>query len=264
MSKLPRPSKNHFLVKINKKIQKDRLEKEGMLYLPVERVHIGMTRNMQSAEIIDIGERAHQVFPEAEIGNILLFHHFIEDEGDESFKVHEDDEANYYVVAALELPGHNQPTFGVFNGKEIIPHADYVVLKGPEKIDRTELKKKESLFLFSNYKMSRDEINARIKEIKEVEIPSLAKSGMNNPIAVNEIRAKEHHMQQLSAILNKKQSIPLTVAYANPLLNRWFGKKVKSGDILYCLNTATDYIINFQGTEYRIVSVSYIHGLKAA
>lgn len=255
-----RPAKKNFLVRIGKQKQKNRLEKQGLIYLPVQREIIGMTRFIQSGEIMAIGELAAKAFPQASIGDELLFHHFIENKKDDFWQVDEDDDYNYYVVPAMKTPSGYQPTFGLFNGKKFIMHPDYVMFKGPRKINRSETKKLDSLHLFTNYKMTRDEIVYRLKELEDERNQVAQGTNFESQARLREL---ENYCLQLSAQLNKKEYIPLEVVATNPELDKWFGRKIKEGDTMYCANYATDYLLTFKEIDYRIVEVNHIGGLVA-
>lgn len=71
-------NKPYILVRINKSAQTERKEKEGSIYLPQR--HMGMTRNLQHGEVVQIGETAAKYHPEVQIGDTALFTHFIEEE----------------------------------------------------------------------------------------------------------------------------------------------------------------------------------------
>src|ERR1700749_1621609 len=100
-----RPHKAYFLVKINKQEQKDRVEKtDSGIYLAPN--YVWLTRCMQNAEIVAIGDFAHKSFPEARVGDTLIIHHFIEgdDETPTEYLVDSDETYNYYVCSGYCLP----------------------------------------------------------------------------------------------------------------------------------------------------------------
>lgn len=74
-----RVAPHYILVRIDKNAQRERREKlESGIYLSA--LYIFMQRNLQYGEVLQIGSVAAKNFPEAQVGDIALFHHMVEDE----------------------------------------------------------------------------------------------------------------------------------------------------------------------------------------
>ncbi|HEU4608699.1 MAG TPA: hypothetical protein VFS31_11365, partial [Chitinophagaceae bacterium] len=73
-----RVNKQYILVRIDKKAQKLKREKteSGLLYVAPN--YTFMSHNLQYGEIVQIGAKAAQNYPYAHVGDVALFHHFIE------------------------------------------------------------------------------------------------------------------------------------------------------------------------------------------
>ncbi len=236
-----RPNKNYFLVKISKQEQKDRKEKKGRFY--VQKDGKDMSLNMQAGEILAIGSKAKEVFPEAEEGHTLLFHHFVE--GDKDTKndvlVFEDEIFNYYVVAAFAHGGKTAEVFGVWNGTTVIPHPEYIFLEveAPtlgeverEKFHDEAMKVTSGgLLVFKEYKVTREDNLHRLEKLRN-EVMELSKTRMNSEIKYV-IEDKEREMKLISQKMNASKFLPYTIAYTNPNLHRWFNKEVKAGDTVF-------------------------------
>src|ERR1035437_8362497 len=91
---------NYFIVKIEIEKQKERKEKIGSLYIHAS--YTFMRRNMQQGEIVAIGSIVATQFPQAKVGDTLIFHHFVEgsESGGGNFIFEENGDNYYYVTAA--------------------------------------------------------------------------------------------------------------------------------------------------------------------
>lgn len=260
-----KPTKPYFLVRINKQEQKERMEKTGMFFNPSQ---VFMTRNMQHGEIVSIGENAAKAFPEAEIGQTLIFHHFVE--GDiESRKdrlVFEDDLFNYYVISAYDQNGNATEVYGIWDGKKLIPHPEFIFLeKTPpvahdlpkdDFINQAMQQSKGGLFIFKEYKATREDNTQKLDRLK-LEVRTLMKSTLTPQIKLT-IEQKEKEMSDIGIEMNKRTYLPYTIAYANNILSKWFDMSVDSGDIIYCMNQACQTEIEFMDKTYLICKSNYI------
>lgn len=259
-----RPSKAYFLVKIPKKEQKERIEKTGMFYNPVE-VH--MTRNMQSGTIVAIGEKAHDVFPEAKEGHILIFHHFVEGDSDsrKDSLVFEDEDYNYYVISSYQHNGKATEVYGVWDGEKIIPHSEYLFLEKQKPaigvlpldlfINQAMQQSNGGLFLFKSYVVTRED-NLRKVEMLKAEVVNLAKSQMTPEIKAA-MEGKEAEMAKINHEINKVTYAPYTIAYSNKIISEWFDRTVDSGDTIFCRNNAS-IEVEFLDKTYLVCETKYI------
>lgn len=231
-----------FIIKVPKQEEESKREKEGNLYLHPS--FVWMTKNTQCGIIEDISPEAHNQLPEANVGDILIVHHFAQGshsilERDKKYLVFEDETYNYYKISSKELPGINNQCYGVYNGKTIIPHKDFAFLQ--------PLPKEESPYGFSQ---TTDDILEKIQSIKN-EIEYLSK-GAQSQDKYDHLMKRQNEMAKLSSGLHKKQYIPFKVAYSNPSL------KIDSGNIVFALNIAGNTEVSFLENSYRIVEKKYI------
>jgi len=263
-----------FLVKINKQQQKDFKQKvsaNSPFFIPLGQVH--NARNMEQGEIVQIGEwmrgtsdyevhekgRGIYGWENCEVGMTLIFHHTIEQHVTEKDKtaqyfVFEDETYNYYIVDSINVRGF-------YDGKTVTPHPNFVFLKNvpafPEdgELDAATgnklVKSEGGLFLIAKWDESASNISQKSERIKE-HIESLAKSTRTDQIQ-REMERLEEERNQLNRKAQKRKYLPYQLAYANRKLERDFGRKLYSGDIIYAFNKACLYITNFQIEEYGFI-----------
>lgn len=266
---LPKPFNPYFLVRTDRIKEKESKTKIGSLY--VSEVEALMQYNLSSAEIVDIGEKAAQYFPEAKIGHQLLMHHFVidvnEDAAREDHLVHQDDIYNYYVVTAYEHHGKGVECYGVWDGEKIIPNKDFVFLEDekaavndlpPEEAINQALEKSETgLFLFKQWKDSREDKEQKQARLKK-EVESLSKSGVKKQHVQEAIKEKEKEMEAIGNDINKQKYQYYSIAFANPELSQWFGRPVTSGDTLAILNIAAQSKLKFMDKQYIVCKSKFI------
>lgn len=264
-----RPQKAYFLVRINKEEQRKREQiMDNGLFLPTD---IGMTRCMQHGEIIDIGEMAHKHFPEAKIGDIAIFHHFIEghkeSEGDEDiFLIDSDEIFNYYIITGLEYSGEATLIYGVWDGKQIIPHSDYIFLETaapPEnKLAPEELVEKATtvsaggLIIFKEWKETREDKQSKIDILKK-ECEELGTNEVTYDLKM-EIEKRQKEIEEISGDIHHKNYFPHTIAACNSCLDEWFNCSVRPGDTMYLAEWACQTRVEFKGKEFIVARSEYI------
>jgi co-chaperonin GroES (HSP10) len=267
-----RPAKWYFLIKINRQAAKQKKHSIGSILIPETQSF--MMYNMQCGEIVGIGEKAHESFPEAKIGHTLIIHHFCEGEGEADAKtdhlIHQDDDYNYYVVSCFEIAGKGNEAYGVWDGEKIIPHQDYIFLDVPlpvepqtpdEYIDSALRKTAGGILTFTNYTENRESKAQKMQRIKG-EIDVLTRSGVNKPGIAVEVHKKEEELAQLSLEINARSYHPYTIAAFNPGLKERFGYRahIEVGATVYVMNQAAQTEIEFKNKKYIVAKASYIGG----
>lgn len=272
MSKLPTPMPPYILVKVPRK----KRDYEGKIIIPESAKF--MLFNQQCGEIVGFGSLAKKWFPEIEIGRTLLFHHFVEscneEEAKEDHLVHQDLEFNYYTVTVKEMAGKANEAYGVWDGEKIIPNSDYIFLKLPPKVakdvDFEKIKETGELtapmsvseggiLQFEQWEESREEKELRQSTLKD-EAQNLSRSGNNKPHIQDAIRRKEEEMERISLEINKKQYVPLKVAYHHHSLLQLFGNIscITDQDDIYVLNMAAQTSVKFMDIDYIVAKVNHI------
>lgn len=264
---IPRPASPYFLIKISRKEQRNKRNKIGSILIPETETY--MMYNAQAGEIVGIGQRAHEYFPEAKIGDILLIHHFCEGESETESRldhlVHQDEDYNYYVVAAFDYGRKGNETYGVWDGEKIIPNKDYIFLEVPAKddpkspdeyINSALSKSSGGLLVFSNWTESRETKAEKMQRLKR-EIQELSKSGAQKPHIAEGIKVKEAELERLSLDINNKSYQQYTVAAFNPELKESL-PEIEIGALVYVLNIAAQTEIDFMGKKYIVTKINYI------
>jgi|ERR1700722_4329321 len=281
-----KPSAPYFYIRIPKKEQLARMQKIGSIFLPPNEVHF--TRGMQWGEIVGIGEDAHDYFPEAKKGHVILIHWFVEADGkeDKDNKNHfikEDEKFKYYVVSAFSYNGKNNETYGVWDGEKIIPNKDYIFLEiEPELSDMDNMEfsldglsgfvtnmpftvSKGGLIIPKKWKPSRQQQYKKLEELK-AQVAQLSKSNPNLPHVAQGIERIEREMNGINKSLYQKRIEPYKVAAFNPQKNEYIesahGEKIEVGDEVYMLNVACDTTIEFLKKEYIVAKFIHFHGAK--
>lgn len=277
------PLPPYFLIKIGKQLQKERKEKEGMFYFPEQYAYL--KRGCQFGEIVFIGSGAAEFVPQAEVGDYLLHHHFVEgkktDNGHNFYLVDEDEDFNYYVVNAYEIPGEKALAYAIAKGSEIIPTADYIFLEVPapdtsEDLMTAEVSKNGLIIPKEKTKTREQWIEIMQKNKKRCELlGNVMPSGAMEEImllqdpakkerhdyAVQEIKMLEAENLRISNLINKKRYEPYVVAAVNPEWSQShksiYGDAIKPGDTVYMLNIACQYRLNFSGTEFIVAECKY-------
>lgn len=269
----------YFYIRIPKKAQRERMEKIGVLYYPPEFVY--MKRGMQCGEIVLIGEAAHKYFPEAQTGNILIFHHVTEGKqdgkGNKIFQLDEDENWNYYVITAFCHNGDRNQTFGVWDGTQIIPNKDYVffeIEKDPESdMPNFDIEAKGFANFVTNIafqetstglvipkpkKKSREELTRKMKENVD-EIKKLSRWLQIAPEKVtDQIRSLEKDNLIISKEINTVRYETHTLHSFNNELRNEIHPDLKKGDKVFALNIACHMRVEFMGIEYIVSESKYI------
>lgn len=270
-----RPMPPYILIRIARKEQEQKKCKIGSIIIPETQRFL--MYNMQAGEILAIGNKAAEYFPEMKVGHTLLCHHFVEAEDDTSARedhlIHQDDEYNYYVVTCFEFYRKGNETYGIWDGEKIIPNKGYIFLEPPAKDDpqspdeyiNSALSKTQSgLLVFSNWTESRESKTEKMQRLKK-EVESLSKSGISQAHIKRGIEEKEAELAQMSLDVNSKRYEPYTIAAFNPELKEHLhpDADIAVGKIIYVLNIAAQTEIDFNGRKYIVAKTNYIGGTQS-
>jgi hypothetical protein len=268
-----KPYTPYFIIKVPKDQQRERREKIGSIFLPPN--FVWMRRNMQCGEVVGIGSDAAAVFPEVNMGDILVVHHFAEGQATGSTKnsseylVYSDDQYNHYLVTGMEFNGRRNETYAVWDGKTLIPHRDFLFVeieKEPETDLNIEVGLKgigifspnialtttdSGLITTKKIKPSREKMTEMMqKNVARIQELSNNQRRMTTEV-ISEIKKLEMENNFISKEINKKRYDAFTLAYCNPE----FG--ANPGDVVYCLNIAAQTKIEFMNKEYIVVNTQY-------
>ncbi len=249
----------YFIVKVDKSKQIERKEKVGRFYTHFNEVQ--MQRNMQNGEIVSIGEEAANQLKEAEIGDVLIFHHFVEGDGNDSQSlIYSDEEFNYYNVTAMAFNGHRNETYAVVRDGKIIPHPDFIFIE-PEKAKEdledkdyieANTKKEGCLFVFTNWTESRESKEEKSKMLM-TEIKNMSNTKRDD--VRRALEEKQSEAEKITASLSKKQYLPYKVHAYNPAMNG-MSNHTHTNQV-YALNIASDLKVEYEGVEYTVINAKY-------
>ena len=258
---LPVPLMCYFLVKVLIEDENKKQGKSGRFDLLPEYAY--MQRNTQCGEIVKIGKGAAKEFPESKIGDTIIFHHFVQGMANKVSEklVTSDKDYNYYFVSGKEISRDRNECYGIYDGKTIIPHSEYIFLEKEvtAPISNTISKdfavnsktsvSKGGIITFDKWEDKRETTEEKLAQLKE-EALSLAKNNMTREV-MEGIQQKENEQTVLSAQMNKKEYKPYKVVYSN-------SEVIKNNDTVYALNQACNTLVEFMGVEYRVVEVKYV------
>lgn len=236
-----------FIIRIDKEQQqKTRQFEDGLAISPN---YVYMQHEIQNGEIVSIGKMANDLFPTVEIGHTLIFHHFvtgkgIEDQTDSPYLLYEDENYNYYNVTVTSYNGERNMTYGVWDGKTIITHTDYIFLELGE-VEK-EVIEKDAIIEIKNWSESRDQKSARMAEMKNA-VAELTKTTVNDNLK-KEIEKREKEMSKISKDINKKQINIYKVAFSQTPFTE-----------VGMLNMACHTHISFLNKEYIIAETKYLY-----
>lgn len=269
----------YFVIQLGKEEERLRREKIESLYLHPSYIH--MKRELQSGKIIEIGKSAHEFFPEAKKGDMLLHHHFISgkvaDNKDRVFLIDEDEEYDYYVVPAFYTNGNKNLSYGVWNGKELIPNKEYIFLEIPKSeesdLEQFNLKMEGMPDIVTNVAFATSQGGLVIPKAKKKTREQLMDTMTRNKLEIKKlsrwlqvtpekvipvINQLEKENIEISKIINKQSYELHTIAACNPQLSDCLGYQMKAGDTVYMLNIACHTRIEFLEKEYIISETKYI------
>lgn len=279
------PMPPYFIIKIGKEAQ--RLQKEYLTkHILANPGTVFMQREVQFGEITAIGSEAKEWMPMAEVGDYLLVNHFVSgkksDNGYNFYLIGEDDDFNFYAVNGFEIPGERALAYAIAKGEEVIPTPQYIFLNVPQQEQDGNIAdmsvSENGLIVPKERKKTRDEwvaiMKANMERVRQLarNIPSgvmeeiMAREDPErrekHEYALAEIKKLETINAKISADINKKKYEPFTVAAVNPDWNEYiasiYGEKIVEGDVVYFLNIASNYIINFSGTDFIVADVKYL------
>lgn len=258
---------SYFIIRISREKEIQQKQRIGSIIIPDTQVF--MMYNVQAGEIVGIGKKAADYFPEAKVGDTLLCHHFVqglnERDAREDHLIHQDETYNYYVVTCFDFHSKSNETYGIWDGEKIIPNKDYIFLEVPTKddpkspdeyINSAIRQTSGGILTFANWTESRETKAEKMQRLKS-EIQELSKSGAQKPHIAQGIKVKEMELERLSLDLNNKSYQQYTVAAFNPDLTNSF-PKLEVGGSIYALNIAAQTEIDFMNKKYIVTKINYI------
>lgn len=231
-----------------------------------------MEYNLQYGTIVEIGSAARAAFPEAEAGDVLLFHHTVEykprTEGDKLYN-------DYHLVGAagedeLRVVDIGHEVFGVLKVAEarIIPYERYIFCH--HNIRKASFQHKGGIWMPDAWEKTTQQMADDLEELGR-QIQSLAASDImaGKPTEAN-YRRREQIEARIAAInkeraaiskrMNGKRLVEVTVLFFNPRTADHVGSVLSAGDKIVC-DMHTLYPLEIGGVLYSLARVGYIDAL---
>jgi co-chaperonin GroES (HSP10) len=234
----------NFIVKISKQQLIDNREGDKVYH---HQSYIWYSRNLQCGEVVDISPSAKKEMPTVEIGDTLIFHHFIEasasqSEMTSSYIVDETDTDFYFNVSSRETYGEINQTYGVLKSGIIIPHKDYTFLEIAQPIAKME------------FEMTREDKLKKLDDVKNLNLYLMNNSAPNEELQT-EVRRAERRNFNITKELNNKETLAYSVAFASK------EKPYKKGDTIWAFNMAANTTVSINNNEYRVIESKYIRAI---
>ena len=235
------PLNPNLIVKIAKKSLLDNREGDKVYY---HQSYVWYTRNLQCGEVVAISPVAKSEMKDVNIGDLLIFHHYIEasvamSEMNSDYMVGEDADYSYFNVSAKENPGGMTMAYAVIKDGLIVPHKDYVFLEEqvPEK-----------------YAIDRQDALNKMEKVKNRNLHLMHTSSPSEHLRTS-VRRAEAENQKMTLHLNKKLTIPFVVAFASP------DKPYSIGDTICTFNMASNVTVSVNNIDYRVVESRFVRAI---
>lgn len=232
--------------------------------------------NLQIGEIISIGTIAGKEFPDALVGDILIFHHAVEHkprtEGDTLYNdfhlIDTDPEGNEYRIVnyATEL-------FGVLKLADavIVPYKKFIFCH--KSIAKSSMQKnKNGIWLPDAWEVTIEQQQEQIDELTAEITEIMSSSVMNEQRTEQNYKKKEEIEKRVREVMaeraaisrkmNQKKLVELTVVFINPLTSEEVGTDINAGDKLLA-EYNTLYPLDIYGQQYTLLRKDYIEALIA-
>lgn len=284
---------NCFLIRVSVAEQREHREKiYGWLFADPRA--LAMKHNTQAGEIMMIGREAARRFPEAEIGDTLIFHHSIEGpayshnelqnnkdryEGQawldyaNRWLVQSDNEWRYYIVPCYRM---RDMAFGVRkkSGEVISCRSFIFATQAPEtQEDLQEEQTEGGLIIFkrwiekdSDKRKKIEDIMVRVKSLA-TNLPYVKKDEPPSPETIKkiemvstEIERLMGQQEQLTRELNARRCVPYIPAFKYS--TRMFGNKTPTK--LYYYQTGSEVLtVNISEVEYCVLRPEWIYFIES-
>lgn len=228
--------------------------------------------NLQFGEVIEIGAIAKLQFPDAEVGDILIFHHAVE------HKPRPENDINYHDFHLVDtdengdeyrLVNFAHELFGVIKNDHIIPYKQFIFCRAD--IKKASIQKTASgLWYPDGWEKTEEELQAKIDETKE-HIAEIMSSSVMKEKTTDKNYKKQEEIQAIVRVLNQerkalskkmsqKKLVELTVLYISPITCEEIQTEISAGDTLIA-EYNTLYPLDLFGVQYTLLRKEYIEAV---
>lgn len=227
--------------------------------------------NLQFGEIVEIGKIAGQQFPEALIGDVLIFHHTVE------HKPRTDGEAMYHDFHLIETDENGDEyrivnfaheLFGVLKLNEgiIIPYKNFVFCH--RTIRKSSFQKNAAgIWLPDHWEASEQDLLEQLEEMKAHVTEIASSTVMREQTDDTNYRKKEEVLKQIAEInlkrreltkkLHQRKFVELTCLFIHPETCKELQTEIVPGDTLIA-DYNTLYPLDMFGQQYTLLRKDYI------
>ncbi len=246
---------------------------ERPLVLDIPVTSQDMRFNLQFGEIVMIGRKAGQIFPEAEMGDNLIVHHTVEykerAENDMNWNdwhlIEEDDKFEYRLVHA------SKEVLGVWKMKEedtakaIIPYPDFVFCHPSFK--KAEFQMQNGVWVPDAWETALeentdklDELKARIEELNALGVMKQQDNDSNykeKDQIKKTIDSINDERRSITRKMHQKHLVEAKVVFINQKTNEQYLSDLEPGDVIL-QDYFTLYPLDIYGTHYVLARPNYI------
>lgn len=241
-------NRQYFLTEIDKQAQAK--AKEVLPGIKVADTMALMKYYLQHGHILQIGDLAKESFPEAEVGDTLIFRHTVED--DDWREIYKDDKVSHRLVENdnYDIMGIQKPD------GTIIPQKKHLFCKSIAASGKWELKNGLYTFHGADFDTAED-FRAKLDKLDD-EVKFLAESSGNVGPKIEQIK-KEQMM--ITKMLNKRKIKKVELLYIHPETRQEFDN-IQDHDIIVFEGWIDydGYPLQFKGVEYLIIKKDIVVG----
>lgn len=241
---------------------------EKPLHLDIPDGSQDMRFNLQFGEIVMIGDKAAEIFPEALVGDSLLFHHAVEykqrAEGDKNWNdwhlIEEDEDFEMRMVSVLS------EVFGVWKlGKTIIPYPPYIFCH--PSIQKANIQMKNGLWMPDSWETTMKEQEDKLDDLKNQITELNTSSIMQKMDSETTYKQKEDIKKAIDSIdlerrkitkqMHQAKLMEATIVYINPKTNEQYLSDLAPGDKVIG-DMAMFYPLDVMGAHFALARPPYL------
>jgi chaperonin GroES len=260
-------NEHYILVQIHKQLQKEKREMltEKLFAAPQ---FIYMTRNLQVGPALQIGKEAAANFPEMKQGDLIVFHHTIEE--DSWRLLRKDPDGNELRLVDNAKENMNLEVFGIINDDgTVLPDEDWIFLfTNLERFNPPT----STLEIFENtddesLRAKLDELEMELKKIKaNLDNKELKFKKGEDPTRQQQQKAEDIHkymedLQQqkfdITKHLNSKKLMIASIAFINPRTINSLDNAINSNSSLL-VDKSILYPLDIMGSRYFLIHKSEV------
>lgn len=266
---------NSFSVDRAKLSQKKVVLGERKFQIVLPQTIIDYQFNLQYGEIVEIGNIAKQEFPDAEIGDYLIFSHHVESkprpDGDRNWNdyhlVDVDDNGDEYRIVNFSTEMYG--VIKMSDNVRIVPYKTFIFCTSQIRKSQWQVSS-SGLWLPDHWEQSAEDLQRKIDELED-HIKEIKTSGIMNTIDTDEnykrreevntmINMIRKEQREIGRKMNQKKLVELTAVFINPLTCKEIQTDIQPGDTIIA-DYNTLYPLDINGVYYTLLRKHLIEAL---